>query len=981
MRTFLLVLLTFFLFGSSIVAQEFPKGFCGSTEQLNKRLLDPVFKQEFEASQELLNQAAKEYKKEPIKRGIVYKIPIVFHVLHKGGIENISNDQINDAVRILNRDFRKLNADTSGIHPAFKGLAADAEIEFVLATKAPNGKCFSGITRTLATSDTTDGFEQVKMVKNGNDVFKGEWSSSKYLNVFICNDLGDGKAGYTYYPYTTSMLYGGIWILHRYIGSFGTSSVTNSRAMTHEVGHWFNLSHVWGSTNEPGVSCGDDDVNDTPITKGWLYSCPFGPTNCSPGVVENVENYMEYSYCSKMFTLGQKARMIAALKSSVGGRNNLWTATNLNNTGTANPQLCLVDFTSSSTVICQNETVTFNDISYNNITSWLWTFPNGTTSTIKNPTYTFSEPGTFTISLKVSNGIQTLSTSKVFTVQKNQTLPYYEDFEKNVNGSVISNWTVVNAEKNASFEVTSQAALSGVKSATLQNFGQNVKSVDELVSAPFDLSDINKDKLITLSFRYAYRKLKSTTREYLYVYLSNDCGVNWSSKLYLDGSRLSTIAEAASWKPSQVNEWVTIHLKTIDAKYWQPGTRIKFMFKNDAVNGGNNLYLDDINLYAGLPSDTIIKTIDDSSKELKFIDFTMSKSSSICLNDMVTFNDVSYNNVTTWLWTFPDGSTSTIKTPSYQFKQSGRFTVNLTVSNGVNTLSKSKEVIVQKNDSLPYYESFENLTDSLFKENWIISNIDSNATFEKTVGIGNGDFGSSSIKLENFGQKIKSKDELISKPFELTSVNKNKLLTLSFRYAYMRLNQKSTEKLSVYLSNDCGQSWTQKLSLFDTTLSKNYDSLSWKPTKKDWNIVHLTNIDSNYWQPNTRFKFVFENDTVNGGNNLYLDDINLYASSPSDTIVKLEEKDTTTASILNHSFSTFKLFPNPVKDIVTIKNPISNQPIEVEITDLVGKIHLVKELTSTNNEFNLSLEKLEKGTYIVVLKTGDVKEIQKIIKE
>jgi PKD repeat protein len=410
-----------------------------------------------------------------------------------------------------------------------------------------------------------------------------------------------------------------------------------------------------------------------------------------------------------MFTLGQKARMITALKSSVGGRNNLWTTTNLNNTGAANPQLCLVDFTSSSSVICQNETVTFNDVSYNNVTSWLWTFPDGTSSTIKSPTYTFSEPGTFTISLKVSNGTQTLSISKVFTIQKNLTLPYYEGFEKNINGPLISNWTVVNPEKNASFEVTSQAARSGVKSATLQNFGQNVKSVDELVSAPFDLTEINKDKLITLSFRYAYRKLKSTTREYLYVYLSNDCGVNWSSKLYLDGSRLSTIAEAASWKPSGAllgiesdPEWKTIHLKTIDAKYWQPGTRIKFMFKNDAVNGGNNLYLDDINLYAG---------------------------------------------------------------------------------------------------------------------------------------------------------------------------------------------------------------------------------------------------------------------------------------SPSDSIVKLEEKDTTTASVLRHSFSTFKLFPNPVKDIVTIKNPNSNQPVEVEIADLVGKIHLVKELTSTNNEFNLSLEKLEKGTYIVVLKTGDVKEIQKIIKE
>jgi hypothetical protein len=173
-------------------------------------------------------------------------------------------------------------------------------------------------------------------------------------------------------------------------------------------------------------------------------------------------------------------------------------------------------------------------------------------------------------------------------------------------------------------------------------------------------------------------------------------------------------------------------------------------------------------------------------------------------------------------------------------------------------------------------------------------------------------------------------------------------------------------------------------------LSTIAEAASWKPSgallgiesDPEWKTIHLKTIDAKYWQPGTRIKFMFKNDAVNGGNNLYLDDINLYAGSPSDSIVKLEEKDTTTtASVLRHSFSTFKLFPNPVKDIVTIKNPNSNQPVEVEIADLVGKIHLVKELTSTNNEFNLSLEKLEKGTYIVVLKTGDVKEIQKIIKE
>ena len=89
-------------------------------------------------------------KKGTTQKATIYTIPVVFHVLHINGVENISDEQILSALAILNRDYRKQNADTANVHPDFQGMPADAEIEFRLATIAPNGQCFSGITRTFS---------------------------------------------------------------------------------------------------------------------------------------------------------------------------------------------------------------------------------------------------------------------------------------------------------------------------------------------------------------------------------------------------------------------------------------------------------------------------------------------------------------------------------------------------------------------------------------------------------------------------------------------------------------------------------------------------------------------------------------------------------------------------------------------------------------------------------------------------------------
>ena len=137
-----------------------------------------------------------------------------------------------------------------------------------------------------------------------------QWPRNKYLNVWVCAEAG-GAAGYSLYPGSVNGFndanMDGIVIQGSYTGSIGTSNNYRSRVLTHEIGHWLNLRHPWGNSNSPGEAdnCNqDDNVFDTPNTKGWT-TCNLEGESC--GSLDNVQNYMDYAYCGKMFTIGQKA--------------------------------------------------------------------------------------------------------------------------------------------------------------------------------------------------------------------------------------------------------------------------------------------------------------------------------------------------------------------------------------------------------------------------------------------------------------------------------------------------------------------------------------------------------------------------------------------------------------------------------------------------------------------------------------------------
>ena len=389
---------------NSSFAQEssMRENWCGSLEAMEANFLKhPELKQKFEAYQASANLQQNQLQNKVAVAN--YTIPVVFHVLHQYGSENISDAQINDQIAIFNRDYNLQNADTSVVIPSFKNLIGNIHFNFALAKKDPAGNCTSGIDR----------FYDVNTASwEGNlSDYAYTWDPTKYLNIYVVKSIASGAAGYAYYP--GSLNYGsdmdGIVILSTYVGSIGTSMVSHSRALTHEAGHWFNLQHTWGNTNNPGVACGDDQVTDTPLTEGFT-SCPVQSASaiCNAGVYENYQNYMDYSYCSVMFTPGQATRMTTAINNGVVGRNNLWSTTNLAATGITPLASCApaANFTANKQLVCVNQPISFTDLS--NIatpTSWSWVLTGATpsVSSVQNPTVTYSSPGTYPVKLTSSN--------------------------------------------------------------------------------------------------------------------------------------------------------------------------------------------------------------------------------------------------------------------------------------------------------------------------------------------------------------------------------------------------------------------------------------------------------------------------------------------------------------------------------------------------------------------------------------------------
>jgi hypothetical protein len=520
-----------------------------------------------------------------------FTIPVVFHILHLGGAENISDAQINDAVAVMNRDFAKKNADTTSIIAQYKPIAADCQIEFKLATLDENGLCTNGITRHYTTkTDWTTGFS--------NYIYT--WDPSKYLNVYVVRTMQNGTAGYTYLPGTAGAAADAIVVLHNYVGSIGTSNGYTSRTLTHETGHWFNLQHVWGSTNQPGVACGDDGVTDTPITKGHT-NCNLSSAVCNSGIVENVQNYMEYAYCSRMFTQGQKNRMLNCIIGGIAGRNNLSTYANLVATGVINPNNNCAPKAEyvSNAVTCIGNNFSFTDFSYNGpVTAWFWSSPSAAnTSTLQNGILSFTNSGITSVKLKVSNAFGVDSITKqsliVMAGTNSGTLNLTQGFETGVFPD--NNWMASVPQYGSGFKTNTVTAATGANCVWVNNYYDNPNGPVSFYTPSYNLQNIINAP--QLSFSYAYAQQVASNNDELRVSVSVNCGVNWTQLYSKIGTLLNTtgtLVPTAYLNP-QPFEWVTENLN-LSPFIGNQDVNFKFEFIPFASAPGNNVFIDDINI-------------------------------------------------------------------------------------------------------------------------------------------------------------------------------------------------------------------------------------------------------------------------------------------------------------------------------------------------------------------------------------------------
>ena len=550
-------------------------------------------------------------------------LPVVFHIIHDNGKGNISEAQVLDAIRVLNRDLNRENPDTTATREVFKPFAADAKIEFRIAKLDPDGFCTNGITRHNLGAASYDARDEIKRSSTGG---VDAWPVDRYFNVWVVNSIeasgGTGQGivlGYAQFPFAfgggVNETYG-IVARQDYLGTIGTSN-DDGRMLTHEVGHCLGLFHTFQGGCSTNCANGGDYICDTPPTSEATYGCNFSQNTCTDplddpydgaSVVDQIENYMSYDGCTNMFSEGQKERMRGVVtnnltffgqQQSIPEMESLTSAENLEATGVHLPgEPCQVIFSSDRNYTCVNTPIKFTDFSFARISNWNWSFPGGTpaSSQEQNPTVIYDTPGTYNVSLTIGDSVGNFVDStytNIITITSNDILsgPYEQGFEGSLDITSF-NWYSVNVNNdNVFWKVTDLAGKNSSQSLFIDNYyTADNGNVDYVISDAFDLSGMPN---ATFLYDQCYAMKSTNNSESFRIEISNDCGVTWTNLVNKSGFGIgpSKIEANISYVPENTN-WRSFSAD-IPSQFLTDGVKIKITLIN---GGGNNFYLDNLNI-------------------------------------------------------------------------------------------------------------------------------------------------------------------------------------------------------------------------------------------------------------------------------------------------------------------------------------------------------------------------------------------------
>lgn len=610
-------------------------------------------------------------------------IPVVVHVVYQNATENISTNQVLSQIQVLNEDFTATNTDFGSVPGVWTSIAANIDVNFCLAQQDPLGNASTGIDR-VATTDASFGTDnQVKFAAQGG---ANQWDPTRYFNIWVC-DLGGGLLGYgefpTGSPTNTYGLVVGYYCFGSNFTSYGTFSTllpafNRGRTATHEIGHCFNLNHIWG---DDGTACtGTDNVADTPNQADENYGCPTFPNvSCSNGPNGDMHmNYMDYTddACMYMFTNGQKTRMLAVINGPAYG--SLQTSTACQNPASAPP---VALFSVNSNAVCPSTPITFTDMSTTNTTSWAWTFPSGTpaSSTAQNPAaVTWSTPGTYTVTLVATNVNGSSTYTMAITVLGIVNPPLAEGFENATYPP--TNWTLYDAGNNGAVWSRFNVGRNSSWSSKFDNYTIDVQGARDDLRTP--RMNFSTAATCTLTFDVAHRRYSTvaTEQDSMQVMVSTNCGATWTQVYYKGGTTLASVTGTQTTAFTPTNTQWRNETVNLNAYAGQAGVMIAF---RNCGHYGNNIYVDNVNITtttSALPSAT----------------FTAS-ALSVCRGTAVSFTDNSSNSPTSWTWTFPGGtpaSATTQNVASVVWNTAGTYTVTHTATNASGTGTTTQTITV-----------------------------------------------------------------------------------------------------------------------------------------------------------------------------------------------------------------------------------------------------------------------------------------------
>ncbi len=366
---------------------------CGADYWRAKNLQDPDFSQKNQAYEQEILSVFEQKKTGTGTPEQTKTIPVVLHIIHDGGPENISDAQAQQAITWLNQALANQGSFD-------QGSGANCGIQLCLAQRTPDNQPTNGITRDQSALTEMLMETQDLAVKNLN-----RWKTSDYVNIWLVRNIcsttyGCGVYGYANYPYAHGSNIDGIVIEAAYL-----TQLNKITGLAHEIGHYLGLYHTFegGCTNNNCLLDGDR-ICDTPPDQSTagvpcedLLSTCSTDTQSGPYSTDQPDmswNFLDYGIiaCFHDYTPDQSTRMNATLD---GIRKSLLTSKGCLPPCPGNT---VADFSPSAISITVGQTVNFTNTSQN-ANSYNWTLNGISFSTQANASYNFTVPGTYTVVL------------------------------------------------------------------------------------------------------------------------------------------------------------------------------------------------------------------------------------------------------------------------------------------------------------------------------------------------------------------------------------------------------------------------------------------------------------------------------------------------------------------------------------------------------------------------------------------------------